>query len=211
MNFDIARRRHRPGKLFHPGVPVAVDLGCAIRLGYAESGERQHQSRKREFIANHYQIVVPLFSMRVVQSLKSCRSFKESTGFSRAVQALKYCSALAGEGTHPQTPAGAEAQSNSRSYRHGLNPCVSLKRNQPAHEHKTFCYSKSGRLESIRFDSSWMYLSLSPSASAAKACRTLLSFFTDSSNEIACVRAPRFGSCSSASSTASRTFWSSFT
>jgi len=48
--------------------------------------------------------------MRVVQSLKSCRSFKESTGFSRAVQALKYCSALAGEGTHPQTPAGAEAQ-----------------------------------------------------------------------------------------------------
>src|SRR5258708_8564326 len=67
MNFDIACGRHCPSNLLHPGVAVTVDLRCAVRLGYAKRGERQHQNRKREFIANP-QIVIPLFSMRVVQS-----------------------------------------------------------------------------------------------------------------------------------------------
>src|SRR5947209_2501177 len=98
MNLDEASGRHTSSNFLYPRVTVTVDLRCAVRLGYAKRGERQHQSRKREFIANHCQIVISSsFYARVVQSYSSYSSLGRALA-SAVPSKLTYCPALAAEG-----------------------------------------------------------------------------------------------------------------
>src|SRR5206468_7630266 len=92
MNLDKSRRGQGAGGLFHPTTAITGDLRVrsAFRLRHTGSGERQYESRKRELVANHCQIRVPLFSMRVLSRANincnnlCCKSFREALGTAKA-------------------------------------------------------------------------------------------------------------------------------
>src|SRR5947209_2808587 len=96
MNLDKSRRGQGAGGLFHPTTAITGDLRArsAFRLRHTGSGERQYESRKRELVANHCQIRVPLFSMRVLSRANNqlqnlcCKSLRKTVGMTKAGASL---------------------------------------------------------------------------------------------------------------------------